>query len=423
MDIISIIDKKRTKERLSRQEIEFAVMGYVEGSVAPEQMSALLMAICINGLDEEEIFSLCEVMKDSGKTLDLSKIGGVTCDKHSTGGVSDSTTLILLPIIACLNLHMVKMSGRGLGFTGGTADKIEVFEGIKLDLSEKTAIMQTRKIGGCLMTQSESLCPADKKLYALRDVTGTVQSLPLIATSIMSKKLATNCDVLVLDVKYGKGALIKSYKEAKKLASIMVKIGKNACKKVVAIISDMNQPLGYCIGDKLEVVEAVEALKGKQSNLSYLAMFLATQIYSIASGCDFATSEKLVKKALDSGDAYEKFVKIITTQHGIFKIPSLVGVNKYEVLAEQSGYVAEVDPCILANFVRFNGGGRVRKEDTINPNVGIKTFVKVGDFVNKGDKLMEVFVTKKTDLTILKDAVKITKRKVKPLKLICEVIQ
>ena len=316
--ITDIINKKRLGKELSYHELDVFFNGYLEGTVKDYQMSSLLMAICINGMTEEETFALTKIFIDSGVTLDLRFIPGVVGDKHSTGGIGDKTTLIIAPIVASLGVPILKMSGRGLGYTGGTIDKLESIPGYRIDLSDEEVIKQVQDIGGVITGQTTSLAPMDKEIYALRDVTATVSSVPLIAVSIMSKKIAGGADKILIDIKEVNGALLKTKKEAQELSILVKKIGKVYQKEVHTIISDMNTPLGYCIGNSLEVMEAQRILKGEEigNNLTKLCIDLSTELVCMAKGVLPQDAQDMVLQAIKSGDAYRKFLELVEAQHG-----------------------------------------------------------------------------------------------------------
>lgn len=392
MNIVDIINKKREKGKLSEEELTYVINAYMANEVKDYQVSALLMAICINGMDEDEIFALTSIMLHSGDIFDLSSISGTKVDKHSTGGVGDKTTLVVAPLAASCGLVISKMSGRGLGHTGGTIDKLESIHNFNVNLSHDEFLNQLREIGVAITTSSLNIDPADKKLYALRDVTGTVSSLPLIASSIMSKKLATNADKIVLDVKVGNGALIKDKEEAIELAKIMIKIGKNFGKETMALITNMDYPLGNSIGNGLEVREAVETLQGKgDKDFKKLCVTLASHMVSIAKnvGIDEALSE--VQNNLDNGNAYEKFKTMVTHQKG--DINDIAISNKtVEYKAIKAGYINDINALELGKYVMKMGAGRETKEDIIDYGVGIVLNHKPGDLVNIGDTLATLYI-------------------------------
>lgn len=427
MNIIEIINNKRLKKVLSKEQLEFVVKSYTKGEIQDYQMSALLMAICNNGLNKDETYFLTKAMQNSGKTIDLSIFEGKAVDKHSTGGVSDTTTLIVAPILAESGLYMLKSSGRGLGHTGGTADKLCAFEGYSTQISFEKALKLTSKNGACLISQSLNLCPADKKMYALRDVTGTVESIELIASSIMSKKLASGNDIIVLDVKYGNGAFMESIKDAKKLAKCMVDIGKKDGKKVVAILTDMNQPLGYSIGDNLEVSEAIKVLQGEDNNLAKVSKFLASKIIELGKNIPFKQAMKQVEEIISTKRALEKFKEMVKDSGG--KLELFNGYEPkpcYEIYAKQSGYIKAYKTKELGFLSCEIGCGRKKLDDEINHSAGIMTYFKIGDKVKNGDKLFSVYGDKKLAkkiLTKLESCVIINKFKTKRKKLIKQIIE
>lgn len=427
MNIIEIINKKRQGKILSRQEIEFAVSAYTLGKVEDYQMSALLMAICTKGLTNKETYYLTKSMQNSGITLDLSEFGGKAVDKHSTGGVSDTTTIVIAPIIAESGLYMLKSSGRGLGHTGGTADKMCAFEGYNTEPDFKTALELTKKNGACMVSQSVELCPADKKMYALRDVSGTVESTELIASSIMSKKLASGNDIILLDVKFGNGAFMENKKKAKKLARTMVEIGKVDGKKVVAVLTDMNQPLGYCIGDKLEVQEGINVLKGEENNLASVSKFLASKIIEITKQIPFKKAKKEVEEIIKSKKALNKLKTMVSDSNGSLELFDGQNLKPIlEITAKESGYVKSYDTKKLGFLACEIGCGRKKITDKINHDAGIQTYFKIGDKVNVGDKLFSVYGDKELAqniLTNLEKCVIIKKYKTKKKKLIYDIIK
>ena len=317
MNIIEIIEKKKNREILTYEEIEYAVMGYVNKEIEDYQMSSLLMAIVLNGMTNQETFDLTDVMLNSGEKIDLSDIEGIIVDKHSTGGVGDKTTLILAPLVTSMGIKIAKMSGRGLGHTGGTIDKLESIEGFKVNLTDKEFIEQVNKVGCSVISQTKNIVPADKKLYALRDVTGTVDSIPLIASSIMSKKLASGADIIVIDVKVGNGALMKTIDSATKLANLMIKIGKKYDKEVVCVLSNMEEPLGKNIGNGLEVIESIETLKGKgPKDLTTLVLTLSSILVSLSFNISEEEARLKLIENIKNGKALEKFNEFVKAQGG-----------------------------------------------------------------------------------------------------------
>lgn len=417
-------NQKRNKEKLTKQEIEYVVNNFVNEKIDEEQMSRFLFAVMKNSLTTQETFYLTKAMQNSGQTFDLSKLGK-TADKHSTGGVSDTTTLIVAPIVACTKIKMIKSSGRSLGHTGGTADKLESFEGYRTGLPYDIAMKLTNKNGACLITQTSEFAPADKKIYALRDKIGAVESLPLIASSIMSKKLASGNDIIVLDVKCGNGAFMKNLHDAQKLAKLMVKIGKADGKKMLAVISDMNQPLGYNIGNALEVIEAIDVLKGKKSLLGELSCFLAEKIIELGENVSAKKAELMVNEIIKSGKALEKFKTMISDSGGKTDLfDGFVPNVTTEIVSEKDGYVWGYMTQQLGEFASDieklqKNNGVVNYRQT-----GIITYKKIGDEVKKGDKLFGICGKVPNELVqkIALCAI-IKKQKIKPVNLIKKVIR
>lgn len=390
--IVDIINKKRLGKELSFKELDYFFNGYLNGDVKDYQMSALLMAICINGMKDEEIYALTKIFIDSGDILDLSFIDGVKVDKHSTGGVGDKTTLIIAPIVASLGIPVIKMSGRGLGYTGGTIDKLESIPGFNIALSDEEIMKQASDIGIVLTGQTASLATMDKYIYALRDVTGTVSSIPLIATSIMSKKIASGADKIVIDIKVGKGALLQTKKDANKLSEVMKKIGSFYHREVKTIISDMNTPLGHCIGNALEVSEAVDLLKGKikSGNLYTLCTELAGEMISLAKGISKWDAVEAARVSLEDGSAYKKFMELVSYQGGdISKLE--ISKNTKKIRAKKSGVLESINALELAKLSLELGAGRKSKEDKIDYSVGIKLNKNVGDIITKGQVLATIY--------------------------------
>ncbi|MFV0499601.1 MAG: thymidine phosphorylase [Bacilli bacterium] len=401
MNIIDIIDKKKKKNFLTENEIKYFVDEYVNNNICDYQMSALLMAICINGLNDKELQSLTKAYINSGDTIDFNGQFKHIADKHSTGGVGDKTSLIIGPIVASCGVTMAKMSGRGLGHTGGTVDKLESINGFRTSLLDNEFIEIVKKNNFSIIGQSKDLVVADKKIYALRDVTGTVDSIPLIAASIMSKKIASGSDTIVLDVKFGSGAILPTYDMSVELAKTMVNIGKGYGKKTVAIISDMNQPLGYSIGNKLEIIEVIKFLKGEHSDDLY-TLVLSICIYIISSCLDISKSEAeiLITSNLNNGKALSHFKNFVHLQGGdYFSIESdyeFVDVkNVFEIKAPTSGYIHDIDALKIATIARDLGAGRIVKEDKIDFNVGIVLENKVNDYVKIGDVIAKVYANDK----------------------------
>ena len=412
MDIIQIITAKKDKKALTKEQIHYFIKGYLDKTIEDYQASALLMAITINGMNSEETAYLTEEMRVSGEVWDLSDIPGLKIDKHSTGGVGDKVSLILGPLVASCGAKMAKMSGRGLGHTGGTLDKMESIPGMKINLTKEEFKKQVKEIGVAIIGQSKDIDPADKKIYQLRDVTGTVESIPLIASSIMSKKLASGADCILLDVKCGKGAFMKNYEDAKKLAVEMVNIGKQLKKNVKAEITDMNQPLGKAVGNNLEIKEVIETLKGNgPKDLEEIC---------ISSGAILLTQAELYKNVEDArkalmeniknGKAFEKFKEFVKAQGGDVeyidhpeKFP--VSKNLIEIKSEKEGYIKTIDALAIGLGSCHLGGGRMKITDTIDMSAGIILNKKVGDFAKK-DELLCTLHTNKENVDSIIEQVK-----------------
>lgn len=401
MHIVDIITKKRDGHALTKQEIEYVISAYTKGDIPDYQISAFLMATYFNQMNDEEATYLALAMRDSGDSIDLSDIKGIKVDKHSTGGVGDKVTLILGPLLASLGAKFAKMSGRGLGHTGGTIDKLESIPGYKVEIKVEDFIKQVQDIGIAVVGQSGDVAPADKKLYALRDVTATVDCIPLIASSIMSKKLASGADAICLDVKVGHGAFMKTEEEAEKLAKLMVEIGKLAGKKVTAILTGMDEPLGHKIGNALEVYEAIETLHGKgPKDLVEVTLTIGEQLLLDA---NLASSQKearsMLEAALNDGRAYQKFLELVEAQGGdVEKLrhpEHLLADQKIEVLVPKDGYITEMNALDIGKAAMRLGAGRETKEDQILLDVGIDLHKKIGDQVKKGDVLATLYVRNK----------------------------
>ena len=395
MTILDIIEKKKTKQELTREEIRFFVNGFTEGSIPDYQMSALLMAILLNGMTDRETFDMTDAMLHSGDVVDMSALGGIVVDKHSTGGIGDSTTLALAPILACCGVYVAKMSGRGLGFTGGTIDKLESIPGFDTALSEEEFFDAVKRVGCAVIGQTANLAPADKKIYALRDVTGTVNSIPLICASIMSKKLASGSDTILLDVKYGSGAFMPDPESALELATKMVTIGTIAGKRIGALITDMQQPLSDHVGNSLEIIGIVDVLKGKKNRLYYEIREVALRLLALTGKYTLATAEAAFDNAIDSGKALNKFAEMVKAQHGdpsYILHPEKFVIGKRDVVVAQSdGYVTHMVAADIGRAVTHLGGGRMTKSDAIDFSVGVIMHVAIGSEVKKGDVLCEVF--------------------------------
>jgi pyrimidine-nucleoside phosphorylase len=401
MRMVDLIIKKQEGKALTKEEIRFIIDGYTDGSIPDYQMSAWAMAVFFQDMTDEERMELTMAMAESGDQIDLSAIAGIKVDKHSTGGVGDTTTLVLAPLVASCGVPVAKMSGRGLGHTGGTLDKLESIPGFHVEIDEATfaSIVNENKVA--VIGQSGNLCPADKKLYALRDVTGTVNSLPLIASSIMCKKIAAGADAIVLDVKTGAGAFMKTEEDARALAHAMVKIGNLAGRKTMAIISDMSQPLGVAVGNALEVEVAIETLKGNgPKDLEALCIELGSQmVYLGGKAADLAEARELVTENLRNGRALEKFKVFVASQGGnpaVVDDYSLMpqASRQQEVLAEASGYVTEIVADDIGVAAMLLGAGRATKESTIDLAAGLKILKKVGEPVQKGEAIVRMFANK-----------------------------
>ena len=395
--MVDIIEKKRDGKELTTQEINFFIEGYTKGDIPDYQASALAMAIYFQDMNDRERADLTRAMVNSGDTIDLSGIDGIKVDKHSTGGVGDTTTLVLAPLVASLGIPVAKMSGRGLGHTGGTIDKLESVKGFHVELTKEQFIDLVNRDKVAVMGQSGNLTPADKKLYALRDVTGTVNSIPLIASSIMSKKIAAGADAIVLDVKTGDGAFMKTEKDAEELAHAMVRIGNHVGRKTIAIISDMSQPLGFAIGNALEVKEAIETLQGKgPQDLTDLVLTLGSQMVILAKKAETTQEAKaMLREAITSGKAIAKFKEFLQNQGGDASVvddTAKLPQAKYqiELPAKKSGYVSRMVADEIGVASMLLGAGRATKEDTIDLAVGIVLHKKVGDKVSEGESLLTI---------------------------------
>jgi len=391
-----IIVKKRDGYPLAKAEIDFFVHGYANGEIPDYQASALLMAIYFQGMDDEESAHLTMAMARSGDMLDLSEIDGVKVDKHSSGGVGDKTTLCLIPLVASCGVPIPKMSGRGLGHTGGTIDKLEAIEGFNVEMTKEQFIRQVNDIGLAIIGQSENLAPADKKLYSLRDVTATVNSIPLIASSIMSKKIASGADKIVLDVKVGSGAFMKDVNSARKLAKTMVEIGKNVGKETVALLTNMDEPLGFAIGNALEVKEAILALKGEgPKDLTELMLELGAHMVVLGEKADSLEEAKaMLKTNIENKKALQYFKRLVEAQGGNAEVIDTLSFKEatyqIDVFAKEAGYVAEIAADELGRASMLLGAGRRTKDDVIDLSVGLYLHKKVGDRVTKGEVLCTI---------------------------------
>lgn len=434
MHMYDLIGKKKHGEALTEEEIRFFVQGYTNGTIPDYQMSAFLMAVCFKGMNEAETIALTIAMAESGEMLDLSEIHGKKADKHSTGGVGDKTSLILGPMVASLGVPVAKMSGRGLGHTGGTIDKLESFPGFSVAISNRQFIENVNRMKLAIIGQTANLAPADKKLYALRDVTATVDQLSLIASSIMSKKLAAGSDVIVLDVKTGSGAFMKTYEDARALAECMVKIGNGAGRKTYGVISDMNQPLGYAVGNILEVKEAIEALNGKApEDLKDACMTLAAYMLLGAGRAEtLLDARRLLTQSITSGAALRKMAEFVKAQGGderyVYEPDRFPKASlTYALKAENDGYIATMNTEEIGLASLVLGGGRKTKESKIDLTVGIVFEKKIGDRVKKGDTMAVLHANeqKKLEMAIsrLSRAITINASPCKPLAHILGVVE
>ncbi|AOF49765.1 MAG: pyrimidine-nucleoside phosphorylase [Tetragenococcus halophilus] len=398
MRMVDLIEKKRDGYALTKEEIEFIIQEYTKDKIPDYQMSAFLMTVFYEDMTDEEITALTLAMADSGEKIDLSSIEGIKVDKHSTGGVGDTTTLVLAPLVASVGVPVAKMSGRGLGYTGGTLDKLESIPGFKIELSDRAFIDEVNKNKVAVIGQSGDLAPADKKLYSLRDVTATVDSIPLIASSIMSKKIAAGADAIVLDVTTGEGAFMKNLEDARRLSHTMVRIGELAKRKTMAVISDMSQPLGKAIGNGLEVVEAIETLQGEGPNdLLEMCYVLGSQMLVLGEKAEtLEEARSLLEEAVSSGAAFETFKNMIKNQGGDESICSqpeklLTAPFKIELPAKKAGVVTQLVANEIGIAAMMLGAGRQTKEETIDYGVGLKLHKKVGEQVEKGESLVTIY--------------------------------
>lgn len=398
MNIIDIIAKKRDGKELNTAEIEYFINEYTANKIEDYQAAALIMAIYINGMNYRETKDLTMAMAKSGDILDLSELGENVVDKHSTGGVGDKVTIILAPLIASLGIPVAKMSGRGLGFTGGTADKIEAIPGYNTGISEEEFMNNVKKIGISLITQTLNLAPADKKIYALRDTIACTESIPLIASSIMSKKIASGANKIVLDVTCGFGAFMKNITDAKELSKTMIEIGKLANRETVCVITNMNEPLGFAVGNSLEIIEAIEFLKGNMpEDLKQVVLELGAYMVKLAGkGDDINRNKEVLLENIENGKAYNKFIELVKNQGG--DIEYIKDINKFEkaklikeVISEKEGYIQEINAEEIGRLSCELGAGRKTKNDKIDLQVGVVLNKKTGDFVAKGDKLVTIY--------------------------------
>ncbi|KAF2958773.1 thymidine phosphorylase [Thermotoga sp. Ku-13t] len=430
MRMYDIIKKKRDGFELSEEEIRFVVQGYTRGEIPDYQMAAFLMAVYFRGMNERETYDLTIAMLDSGDRLDLSSLSGIKLDKHSSGGVGDKISFVVLPIAACFGIKIAKMSGRGLGHTGGTIDKLESIPGMKTSLDKEQFLKVVEEVGFSIVSQTENLVPADKKIYALRDATATVENLSLIASSIVSKKLAAGADAIVFDVKVGSGAFMKDLDQARKLSSLMLDIVKRNGKKAKAVISNMDQPLGKMVGNALEVLEAIECLKGQgPRDVMELSYTLVKEMLDLA-GVKVSFDD--IEEKVRSGEPLKRFKKFVEMHGGdpfIVDEPTKLPISRdvVEVRAQREGYVAKIDAERIGNACVLLGGGRSKKEDTIDHSVGIELLKKVSDRVMVNDVIAKVYYSKKSDLEsalkIVESAYVFSEQAVEPLPIVLEVIE
>jgi pyrimidine-nucleoside phosphorylase/thymidine phosphorylase len=433
MRTVDLITRKRDGAELNSEELDFLIKGYTSGEIPDYQLSAFLMAVFFSGMEDREVSSLTESMMASGSTIDLSEIPGIKVDKHSTGGVGDKTSLIVAPIAAAAGVVVPMMSGRALGHTGGTLDKLESIPGFRTDLSAQEFTEQLKSIGLCFIGQSEEVAPADKKLYALRDVTGTVESIPLIASSIMSKKMAEGVDALVLDVKVGTGAFMKKQVDARRLAQMMVGIGRRMDKRVQALITDMNQPLGYAVGNALEVMEVSQTLHNEgPDDLRRLSIELAARMIFLAKlAGSLEEARAIADQKLVDGSAYRKFRDAVRAQGGNIQaidkfelLPNATGMR--EITTSRAGYVSAIHAEDIGLASTLMGAGRSRKDEAIDPAVGVILEVKTGDKVDAGAVLGRLYYTREEGLDeaaeMVEDAFRISQTKPEDRELILEVV-
>lgn len=424
MNIIDIIDKKANKKALTKDEIEYVIKFFVSGDIKDYQMASLLMAIKLNGMNFDETYYLTDAMLNSGDKVDLSKITGDIIDKHSTGGVGDKTTLILAPILASLGFKVAKMSGRGLGHTGGTIDKLESIEGFKVELNPDEFIKQVNEIGIAIISQSGNIVPADKKIYALRDVTGTTESIPLIASSIMSKKIASGSNYIIIDLKVGNGALMKTLDDARSLAKTMIEIGKRFDKKVVCVLTDMNEPLGKNIGNGLEVLESIDFLNGiQEKNLKELIETLTYIALKMKKDITIDEVRCLIDEVILNKKAYNKMVEWIKYQKGdinnIKKSSKVISIK-----SNKEGFIHSINALKLGELARMLGAGRINKDDIIDLGVGFELSKKVGDLVFENEELLKVYYNEKEiKIDDLLSCFEIKEEPISKTKIILEVIE
>lgn len=434
MNINEIIKTKRDQKELTTEQIDFFVREYSLGNIPDYQASSLLMAIYLNGMSEKEIYDLTVAMTASGEIVDLSQIEGIKVDKHSTGGIGDKVTMVVMPLVASCGVPVAKMSGRGLGYTQGTIDKLDSIPNFRTDIEMDEFIRNVKRIGIALMGQSEKVALADKKLYALRDVTATVESIPLIASSIMSKKLAAGCDKILLEVTCGSGAFMEDEVRARVLAQTMVDIGRKARKETIAVLTNMNQPLGKYAGNALEVKEAIETLRGNgEPDVVRVCLVLGAYMLKLAGVDDnIPNNIKLLQSKIDSGEGLEKFKEMISRQWGDVRViddPELLPKAKYRIPLNslESGYIAGFDAKVIGQAVVNLGGGRLKKEDSIDYAVGIETVKKIGDEIKEGEPILYIHANTETQgllqIETLRSSIKISKEPVAKAKEILDIIE
>ena len=434
MNILEIIEKKREKQELTKEEIEYFVTGYVNEQIADYQAAALVMAIFLNGMTKKETTNLTLAMANSGEILDLSKINKIIVDKHSTGGVGDKVSICLLPLVASLGVPVAKMSGRGLGFTGGTVDKLESIPGYKTNIDIHKFIQNVENIGISMISQTLNLAPADKKLYALRDSISCVESIPLIASSIMSKKIASGAEKIVLDITVGKGAFMKDIQHAEMLANEMIEIGKLANRETICVLTNMDEPLGYTVGNNLEVIEAIKFLKGDMpEDLKEVVLELGAHMIKLAGICDdLDENKKQMLRNIENGKAFNKFKELVKNQGG--DVSYIEDLEKFEkakfiepIISQSSGYIQEINAENIGKVACGLGAGRIKKEDNIDYSVGIKLKIKVSDKVEEGDIVGYIYSNDTQKLKEankkIQDIIKISKNKVDKLPMVFEVLK
>ena len=434
MNILEIIEKKRDKKELSKEEIEYFIEGYTHDKIADYQASALIMAIYLNGMTKQETTDMTIAMANSGEQLDLSKLNEIIVDKHSTGGVGDKVSLILLPLVASLGVPVAKMSGRGLGFTGGTVDKLESIPGYQTGIDIHNFVENVEKVGISMISQTLNLAPADKKIYSLRDSISCVESIPLIASSIMSKKIASGAQKIVLDVTCGSGAFMQSKERAEELANEMIEIGKLANRETVCILTNMDEPLGYAVGNSLEVIEAIQSLKGEMpEDVKEVVLELGAYMVKLAGkGEDIEENKAKLLENIENGKGYEKFIQLVENQGGdssYIKDTNLFPKANYieKGYSQKDGYIQSMNAKEIGKIVCDLGAGRIRKEDSIDNAVGIVLNKKVSDKVEKGDTLVTIYANSKEKLEEAKkkllEVIKIEEQEIEKTKMILEIMK